>query len=87
MIRAFVEYERAHPYVAGSPHNVIGTPLGTRLQRIIRLRDGWRLWIATADFVYGTFMDLHNNGLVTSTTTRVGEGDESFVVRPADSEG
>jgi len=87
MIAAFAAYERQLRDRVGdehSPHNVIGTPIGTRLQRIIRLRDGWRLWTATANLIHGTCIELHNDGTVTRLTTRVDEGDEEFVVRPAD---
>lgn len=67
-----------------SDRNTIGVPIGTRLQRIIRLPTSWRLWIATADFVFGTYLELHDNGRITNTTVRRDEGDDTFEVRPPD---
>lgn len=62
----------------------VGTPPGTRLQRIVRLPHGWRLWVATGDFVYGTYLELIEDGRVLRCTTRKDEGDEFFMVRPSD---
>ena len=64
--------------------NTIGVPPGTRLQRIIRLEHGWWLWIATTDFVYGTYIVLYDNGRIIHCTIRADEGDEIMQVRPAD---
>jgi len=63
--------------------HVIGCPLGTRLQRIERAgyRE-WRLWIATSDYVHGTYLYLHHDGMVERVTVRENEGDESIVVCP-----
>ena len=69
-----------------SDHNTIGVPLGTRLQRIIRLPNGWRLWIATADFVFGTYLELFDDGRILRCTTRKDEGDEVYWVRPSNNE-
>ena len=66
--------------------SVIGTPLGTRLKQIVRLPRGWRLWTATADFVYGSYLELDNSGMITNVTTRQDEGDDTFISRPADSD-
>jgi hypothetical protein len=67
-------------------HNAIGVPLGTRLHRIIRIQNGWRIWTATADYVYGTYFDLLNDGTILNITVRADEGDEVFTVRPSDEE-
>ena len=64
--------------------NTIGVPPGTRLQRIIRLPHGWCLWIATNDFMYGTFIELQDSGAILHVVCRVDEGDEIMQVRPAD---
>lgn len=64
--------------------NTIATPPGTRLMRIIRLPRGWRCWLATRDFVYGTYIELFNDGRIMHMTTRCDEGDEFYWTRPAD---
>ena len=75
----------AYPHVHQDT-NTLATPLGTRLQRIIRLPRGWRLWLATRDFVFGTYLELHDTGRVVNITTREDEGDEIFQARPSDKE-
>jgi hypothetical protein len=62
-------------------HDTIATPPGTRLQRIIRLYHGWRLWTATRDYKY---LVLYNDGRVLNCTTREDEGDDQFWARPSD---
>lgn len=84
MLEAFAEYERRDPAVVGPRHNVVGMPLGSRLHRIYRRSYGWQLWIATADFVRGTYLELHDNGQIVRVTIRDDEGDEHFAVRPTD---
>lgn len=76
------ESEPAAPI--GVDHYTIGTPIGTRLMRIIRLYHGWRLWTSTADFKFGTYLELFDNGRVLQCTTRVDEGDEFMWIRPSD---
>ena len=45
----------------------------------------WRLWIHTNDYVYGTFVALHNNGKVERITTREGDGMEDITcIKPKD---
>lgn len=84
MIQAFADYEHLYHQPTGVDHSVIGVPVGTRLVRVNRLRNGkWRLWLATKDFIYGTYLDLCSNGMVLRVTVRDGEGDEAFIVRPA----
>jgi hypothetical protein len=86
MVQAFADYERSRVAIPAQ-HLVIGTELGTRLQRIVRLdSNGWMLWIATKDFVYGTYLLLSNDGGIERVVTRVDEGDEINVVRPSDEE-
>jgi hypothetical protein len=65
-------------------HTIIGTPLGTRLKRLIRLPHGWRLWLSTTDYRYGTYLELFDDGRILNCTTRPDEGDEVFWVRPSD---
>lgn len=66
------------------PTDIVGMPQGTKCQRIIRLRRGWMVWIATTDYVHGTYLILCDSGEVVRVTAREDEGDEMFVVRPAD---
>jgi len=63
---------------------LVGMPIGTRLHRVYRLPHGWRLWLATNDFRYGTFIELFDDGRVLHCTTRRDEGDDIFWVRPSD---
>ena len=66
-------------------HAVIGCPMGTRLHRIVRVDpETWLLWIATNDFILGTYLLLHSSGLVERITARADEGDETYVIRPND---
>ena len=67
-------------------HSIVGTLPGTRLMRIERLVQGWRMWTATNDYKYGSYLELANNGRIVNITTRVDEGDEVFQVRPSDDE-
>lgn len=57
-----------------------------RLRRIVRLPRGWRLWIDTADFVHGSFYELHDNGRVVHFTVREDRGDEITQLRPSTEE-
>jgi hypothetical protein len=83
-VQAFADYERLHNYLP-SHHRVLGMPLGTRLHRIVRQSDHeWLLWLATNDFVFGTYLLLDNDGTVTRVTVRNDEGDEINIVRPSD---
>ncbi len=68
------------------PHNIIGMPIDARCKRIFRLPNGWRVWISTVDFVYGTYLELHDTGRVCSCTVRPDEGEEVYMVRPSDDE-
>jgi hypothetical protein len=51
-----------------------------------RERNGWRLWIMTADYITGTYLLCYDNGKVERHTIRTDEGDEIIVVRPSDEE-
>ena len=62
----------------------IGVPLGTRLQRIIRHSDKWQLWIATKDYIHGTYLLLWDDGLIENVTEREGEGPDVFMVKASD---
>lgn len=88
MLKAFIEFERQHPQTLGldPQQRLVGVPRGTRLYRIYR-RDGyWQVWTATSDFVFGTYLCLHDDGRIVSITERSDEGPESFTVRPSDAE-
>lgn len=67
-------------------HCTIGMPPGTRCHRIERVLEGWRVWIATNDCVYGTWLELYPSGRVFRHVARKDEGDETFMVRPSDDE-
>lgn len=88
MLAGFAMYKPEHDPVmlATAQHNLIGVPIGTRLMRIYRTVSYWRLWIATKDYIHGTYMELHNDGRVYTITARAEEGDEIVVVRPTDAQ-
>ena len=65
-------------------HDTIAMPLGSKCQRIVRLRDGWMVWTATTDYQLGTYLLLCDTGEVLRVTARDGEGDDYFMIRPAD---
>ena len=67
-----------------SQRDIVYIPIGTRLMRVVRAGDGWQLWIATADYEYGTYLLLRADGSVLNITARRDAGDDAFVVRPAD---
>lgn len=84
MLAAFADYERRDPPMSDS-HAIVGLPLGTRLLRLVRKPDGWWAWLGTAgDYVYGTYLHIHDNGGIERITIRVDEGDEIITVRPSD---
>ena len=89
MLEGFALYTAAQPrdFSARPDPDIIATPPGTRLQRIIRLPRGWRLWTATRDFMHGSYLELHNNGRIMNCTARADEGDEVFEARPPDNKG
>jgi hypothetical protein len=64
--------------------SIVGLPPGTRLYRIVRLSHAWQAWIATKDFINGTYLILQDSGRVDNVTARADEGDEVFMVRPSD---
>jgi hypothetical protein len=68
-------------------NDIIGVPLGTRLIRIERDTDNhcWLVWTARSpDGTCGSYIVLHDDGLVVTVCARADEGDESFVVKPRD---
>ena len=83
LLQGFAEYEDTS---LAAMHSTIGVRPGTRLMRIVRLSYGFRLWLATRDYIHGTYMELHDNGQVVTFITRVDEGDETILVRPSDEE-
>jgi len=82
MLEGFAEYAVIDP--VAHMHGVVGCPPGTRCMRIVRLPYGWRLWLATRDFIHGSFLELHDNGRVVRFETRPDEGDEIILVRDTD---
>lgn len=43
----------------------------------------WRIWLHTNDWIYGTYLTLYSNGMVTRTTARIDEGDDVITVKSA----
>lgn len=41
----------------------------------------WRIWLATPDFIHGTYLVLYSNGAVERVTVREDEGDEVMIVK------
>ena len=82
MIDAFTDYERNH--VLHDEYNIMQQYPGTRLYRVVRIPDGWRVWLATRDFIHGSFLELHNSGLVIRYDIRPDDGEDSIVCRPSD---
>jgi len=74
----------AHKPVGNGNHMVIDVLVGTRVHRIDRIMNGWRVWIASRDFKFGTYITLNNDGSATTTTSRIDEGDEIIQIRPSD---
>ncbi len=83
MLQAFREYEARGARVLVD-HSIVGIPVGSRLRRIIRKPNGWWIWMATTDFIHGTYLDVRNDGQITRVTIREDEGPEEFVIRPSD---
>lgn len=86
MIAAFAAYESSDPATLGPLHNLIGVPIGTRLLRIYRRKGYWQLWIATNDYVFGTYYRLWDNGKCENVTEFMDEGPREFQFRPTDEE-
>ena len=74
----------AHTPIGNGNHMVIDVLIGTRVHRIDRIMNGWRVWIASRDYKLGTYITLNNDGSATTTTSRVDEGDEIIQIRPSD---
>lgn len=66
--------------------DTIGMELGARCHRIVRLPNGWRIWLATRDYKFGTFIELSDQGRAVRFVTRIDQGDEIYQVRPSDAE-
>lgn len=91
MLAGFALYQEWSQPKAGDPtlqsdSHTMATLPGTRLLRIIRLPRGWRLWLATRDFVFGTYLELFDDGRVLNCTVRADEGDDYYWSRPSDKE-
>ena len=82
MLAGFADYERDR--ILPEQHNIMQQYPGTRLYRVVRIPNGWRVWLATRDFIHGSYLELHNTGLVIRYECRPDEGEESIVVRPSD---
>lgn len=85
MLSAFREYETYRSRILVD-HSIVGIPVGTRLRRIVRQPDGWIIWMATNDFIHGTFLAVYNDGQINRVTIREDEGPEVFRIRPSDDE-
>jgi hypothetical protein len=92
MLAGFALYQphAAQPPPVSTTHGIdrhtMATQPGTRLMRIIRLPRGWRLWLATRDYIFGTYLELFDDGRVLNCTVRAEEGDEYYWARPSDAE-
>lgn len=79
----------------------IGIQAGTKLlkiqrQEITRLGyldynqkyvDGyWIVWLATSDYIYGTYLKLYNDGRIERVTVRNDEPDDVMLIKPKDGE-
>ena len=84
LIEGFATYKEPPPPTLPMDQRIVGLPPGTRLHRIVRLPRGWRLWIATKDFINGTYLELFEDGRVLNCTARADEGEDVFFVRPSD---
>ena len=86
MLDAFVAYERAQQDTClPDTHRIIGFLPGVRLLRVIRLDNGWQVWVATRDFIHGTWYEFHDDGSAYKWTCNE-EGDECITIRPDDAE-
>ncbi|SRR6187399_1660682 len=85
MLDAFIAYERNTQHMPAT-HNTIHMSPGKRLLRIIRGDDGWKVWMATRDFIHGSYIELHNDGSAYRWECRPDEGDECIMIRPDDAE-
>jgi len=90
MLDAFIEYERKRNRepvpISGLNHNLIHMPIGTRLLRMDREATSWILWLATRDYLHGTYLQVWDDGHVERVTVRADEGDEVITVRPSNEE-
>ena len=88
MLDAFIEYERRRnpPTAYGPRYNTVHMPPGTRLMRMVRRAEHWWLWLATRDYINGTYLCVWDDGHVERVTIREEEGDEFMPVRPSDEE-
>ncbi len=85
MLDAFIAYERNTQHMPDTSH-IIGMSPGTRCYRIIRTDSGWRVWVATRDFIHGSYIELHNDGSAYRWECRPDEGDECIMIRWDDAE-
>ena len=84
MLDALIVYERTRNQRIDPRYNIIGMPVGTRLMRMVRKDTSWILWLATRDYIYGTYLQVWDDGHVERVTIREDEGDEVITVRPSD---
>ena len=61
-------------------------PRRTGIANAVDLLEGgvWRLWLHTPDYIHGTYMLLHPNGMVITITESADESPYEMLVRPAD---
>ena len=81
LLEGFATYK---PRVLTERERIVGMPPGTRCMRLERMMHGWRVWLATLDFVYGTYLELLDTGEVYRITARDNEGDDVMTIRPDD---
>lgn len=46
----------------------------------------WIIWLATSDYIYGTFLRLYDDGRIERITVRNDEPDDVMLIKPRDGE-
>lgn len=44
----------------------------------------WIIWLATSDYIYGTFLRLYDDGRIERVTVRNDEPDDVMLIKPRD---
>lgn len=55
-------------------------PQSTRILRADKIVGGWKIWISTKDFVFGTYVLLYDNSKAERITERINEGPEILLI-------
>lgn len=63
----------------------VAIPPGTKALRIERARGSWCVWIhANPTFTLGTYLELHDTGLMEGVTVRDDDTEERWLIKPED---